>query len=96
MVKGRESCRRVIQSYEIMRAAKAAGATPETKLLLSANMAASQMLEHFNGISNGARTLAHLETDRQYASKLVTEIKDMLEKAMMLERETRRLVRAAS
>lgn len=99
MVKGRESCRRVIQSYEMIRARNSSSTTPvpgDSKLLPSANRAASQMIEYLSELSGEVNKLANSETNRQYVLRLTLEIKEMLEKAMILERETRSFVCTSS
>jgi len=98
MIKGREACRMVLQSHEMMRAGGNSSGTTAgvgySRLLSSANRAASQMLEHLRALSGEMSKLTNSEADRQYASKLVLEIKEMLEKAMIMEREMRRLISA--
>jgi capsular polysaccharide biosynthesis protein len=95
MVKGRESCRKVIQTFQIIRSKSNDMKEPvDSQLLLSANRAASQMLNYVSELSSEINNVIKSDENRQYASRLITEIRQMLERAMILEREMRDLVKS--
>ena len=90
MVKSRESCRRLVQSYETernRRSSAPAGAT-DVVMLQSANRTATQILTHLSSLPQQPCATMDNESKR-YTSKVLGDIRALLEKAIMLEREMR-------
>lgn len=91
MVKSRECCRRLVQSYEAERNRRQtapAAAPASVPMLQSANQAATQILTHLATLPRQPCAAMNEET-RAYSSKILTDIRGLLEKAIMLEREMR-------
>ena len=90
MVKSRESCRRLVQSYETERNRRLStpdGAT-DVGMLQRANHAATQILTHLSNLPQKPCDTMDAES-RHYTSKVLGDIRNLLEKAIMLEREIR-------
>ena len=90
MVKSRECCRRLVQSYEAERNRRQASPQPATNvpMLQSANQTATQILTHLGSLPQQPCATMNEET-RAYSSKILNDIRGLLEKAIMLEREMR-------
>jgi cell division septum initiation protein DivIVA len=91
MVKSRECCRRLVQSYEAERTRRQtapATAPASVPMLQNANQAATQILTHLASLPRQPCAAMNEET-RAYSSKLLNDIRSLLEKAIMLEREMR-------
>jgi hypothetical protein len=91
MVKGRECCRKLVQSYESERSRRqlAPGTGTDVGMLRSAESTASQMLQHLSQLPAKPCDTMLSDEARRYTSKLLGDIRDLLEKAIMLEREMR-------
>ena len=90
MVKSRDCCRRLVQNYETERSRRLstpAGAA-DVGMLQSANRTANQILTHLSTLPT--QPCATMDTEsRHYTSKVLGDIRTLLEKAIMLEREMR-------
>lgn len=92
LVKERERCRQLVQVYQGIWSAgdsDKAAATPNHDALLSANRILTQVLQHLRALPEKPANLLASETDRQDARRLLREIGDLLERAIVAERETR-------
>ena len=91
MVKSRECCRRLVQNYETernRRLASAASGDSDVNMLQSANRTATQILTHLSTLPQ--KPCAEMDVEsRRYTSKVLGDIRSLLEKAIMLEREMR-------
>ena len=90
MVKSRECCRRLVQNYETERNRRQATPTADTNvtMLQGANQTATQILTHLGSLPQQPCAAMNAET-RAYSSKILGDIRSLLEKAIMLEREMR-------
>ncbi|MFH0880986.1 MAG: hypothetical protein V2A34_14825 [Lentisphaerota bacterium] len=92
LVKERERCRQLVQLYQEMWASPddgAASTTPDPMALQTANRILTQVLSHLRSLPEKPANLLTAETDRQEARHLLREIGDLLERAIVAERETR-------
>lgn len=92
MVKSRESCRQIVQLYEAAREHDdAAGGAEMARQhsLTRANSILSQMLLQMKRLPAKPADSVGREEDRQYIISLFAEISELIEKAMILEREVR-------
>ena len=92
MVKSRESCRQIVRLYESARENEdIAGGTPMARRnsLTRANSILSQMLLQMKRLPAKPADSVSIEEDRQYIQSLFSEISELIEKAMILEREVR-------
>lgn len=92
MVKSRECCRQIVQLYDSVR--EEGNMTKGTIVarrnsLARANGALSQMLLQMKRLPDKPANCVDSEEDRQYILSLFSEISELLEKAMILEREVR-------
>ena len=90
MVKSRECCRRLVQNYESERNRRLVTPVNATDvgMLQSANHTATQILTHLSNLPT--QPCASMDTENQrYTSKVLGDIRGLLEKAIMLEREMR-------
>ncbi|MEI6210442.1 MAG: hypothetical protein WCR06_02325 [bacterium] len=90
MVKSRECCRRLVHNYEAERNRRLAAPAEasDVVMLQSANRTATQILTHLSSLP--ARPCSAMDEDsRRYTSKVLGDIRTLLEKAIMLEREMR-------
>ncbi len=98
MVKSRECCRQAGKALEAARAA--AGRDSETMgnldLVSSADKAITQMLSHLENVPAKMGSAMSSESSRKYAARLLLEISELLEKAMIMERETRDIIGSIS
>jgi hypothetical protein len=92
MIKGRECCRRLVQTYEQARgqpqAAPSAGSA-NLNLLRTAETAATQMLSHLSRLPQNPCAGMTDEEAKRHTSQVLGDIRGLLEKAIMLEREMR-------
>ena len=91
MVKSRECCRRLVQNYETernRRVASASSGDADVTMLQSANHTATQILTHLSTLPQQPCAAMDAES-RRYTSKVLGDIRSLLEKAIMLEREMR-------
>jgi len=92
MVKSRESCRQIVQLYESARENEnvVVGTTMiKQNSLNRANNILSQMLLQMKHLPSKPADCVGREEDRQYILSLFSEISELIEKAMILEREVR-------
>lgn len=91
MVKSRECCRKAAKAFENIRGEMAARNIhgSDTRYLVAANRAATQMLSHLCRIPAGIESAMRSDDGRKYAARLVAEIGGILEKTMIMEREIR-------
>lgn len=90
MVKSRECCRRLVHSYENERNRRLSAPADATDVVMlqSANSTATQILTHLSNLpAKPCDTMD--EESRRYTSKVLGDIRALLEKAIMLEREMR-------
>jgi hypothetical protein len=94
MVKGRECCRRLVSSYETARAQQRGHAESgmQVSSLQKMDATADRMLGHLAGLAVNA-TDEMSDSSRRHAERLLVEMGDLLERAMILERELRLSVR---
>ena len=90
MVKSRECCRRLVQSYETERNRRSSSpaANADVGMLQNANRTATQILTHLSTLPSKPCATMDAESSR-YTSKVLGDIRGLLEKAIMLEREIR-------
>lgn len=92
MVKARECCRQIVQLYEAVRDdgnMTKGGLVARRGSLAKANAALSQMLLQMKRLPEKPAACVSLDEDKQYVAGLFAEISELLEKAMILEREVR-------
>ncbi|HBA84864.1 MAG TPA: hypothetical protein DCZ95_12290 [Verrucomicrobia bacterium] len=89
LVKERERCRQLVQLYQSLRAARDQGALPDPEVLQTANRILTQVLTHIRDLPRKPSTSLDTEDNRQEARRLLREIGDLLERAIVAERETR-------
>jgi hypothetical protein len=92
MVKSRECCRQIVQLYESVREdgdMTKGSLTARRNSLDRANASLSQMLLQMKKLPDKPVNCFTLEDDKRYVSSLFSEISELLEKAMILEREVR-------
>lgn len=97
LVKGRERCRQLVQFYHNVRAASAPDGTPpaiEDISLATASRILNQVLMHLHSLPRKPSALVQSVSKRQDAERLLREIGDLLESAMVAEREIREKVAA--
>ena len=86
MVKGRECCRQLVLAYEKGRAR---GVAPDIGELADADRTVTRMLSHLQEIP--AHLGEHISEGekKEYAARLMAEVSELLQRAMILEREVR-------
>ena len=92
MVKGRECCRRLVQTYETARRQSLSSRSPgpgDLRMLETAETAATQMLSHLSHLPANPCEAMPTEEARRHTSQVLGDIRSLLEKAIMLEREMR-------
>jgi hypothetical protein len=89
MVKARECCRRLVQTYEQARCAPNTAAAGPSGLLRAADATANRLLRYMRLLPRDEREFGGGPDQRAYALRLRAEIREMLEKVVILERETR-------
>jgi len=92
MVKARECCRQVVRLYEHAREQESGGdgiAAVRHDMLIKANAALSQMLVQMKRVPDKPDRYFSMEEDKNYVHSLFVEISDLIERAMILEREVR-------
>ena len=91
LVKERENCRQLVQVYQGMWAGEDAGeiCEPPRDALLSANRILTQVLQRLRSLPEKPVHQLASEADREDARRLLRDIGDLLERAMVAERETR-------
>lgn len=97
LVKGRERCRQLVQFYHNIRAASAPDGTPPDLSGISLETASrilSQVLAHLHSLPQKPSELIRNSAKRQDAERLLREIGDLIESAMVAEREMREKVGA--
>ncbi len=98
MVKGRECCRNLVNAYEQARKNGAGGeganSGDEVSMLEGADGAVTKMLSHMSSIPGKPQELMIEDENKKYAARLLGEIRDLLERAMIMEREFRNTVQA--
>lgn len=95
LVKGRERCRQLVQFYHNVRAASALDGTPpaiEDISLETANRILNQVLTYLHSLPRKPSALIQNISKRKDAERLLREIGDLLESAMVAEREIREKV----
>jgi hypothetical protein len=92
LVKGRERCRQLVQFYHNVRAASAPdGTLPRLNdiSLETANRILAQVLAHLRSLPKKPSEFVQNGAKRLDAERLLREIGDLIEKAMVAEREMR-------
>jgi hypothetical protein len=89
MVKARECCRRLVQTYEQTRYGPDTANANPNGALRAADAAANRLLRYMRIIPHGKDLRVNEPDQHAYAQRLRAEIREMLEKAVILERETR-------
>ncbi len=90
MVKARECCRRLVQAYEQARTAPDSFAEGRVGFLRATDVNARRFLHYLRLLPRDLGAFAGGPDNRLYAARLRAEIRELLERAMILERETRR------
>ena len=99
LVKGRERCRQLVQFYHNVRAASAPDGRPPRMdgiSLETANRILAQVLAHLHSLPRKPSEFIRNSAKRQDAERLLREIGDLIENAMVSERELREKVGAQS
>jgi hypothetical protein len=97
LVKGRERCRQLVQFYHNVRAASAPDGKPpclDEISLETANRILAQVLTHLHSLPRKPSEIMRNSVKRQDAERLLREIGDLIENAMVAERELREKVGA--
>jgi hypothetical protein len=96
LVKGRERCRQLVQFYQKLHAGAAGdpAAPPDKESLEMADRILTQVLAHLHSLPRKPSEQIADATERENAGRLLREIGDLIECAMVAERELRE--RAAS
>ncbi len=89
MVKARECCRRLVQTYEQARNASEPPVDGHIGLLRAADTTANRLLHYVRLLPRDVGLIVSGRDSRIYATRLRAEIRELLEKAVILERETR-------
>jgi hypothetical protein len=93
MVKSRECCRRAGKALQEARARAVAGeGLSGIDTVAEANDAITRMLSHLKKVPPKMSSSMSSDSSRAYAARLLLEISELLEKAMIMERETREIV----
>lgn len=96
MIKGRECCRQVVRAYEQTRDARYAtnpDVRPDVNSLKRVDNAASRLLGHLKNLPENPQSRVTRDSDKKYATQLLGEIGQLLEKAIIMEREMRQAIR---
>jgi hypothetical protein len=88
LIKERERCRQLVQLYQSLRTDSGSG-TPDKEALQTANRILTQVLSHIRDLPQKPASSLGTEDNRQEARRLLREISDLLERAIIAERETR-------
>ena len=89
LVKERERCRQLVQLYQSLRVERGGLGTPDPEALRTANRILTQVLGHIRDLPRKPASMLQAEADRQQAERLLREIGDLLERAIVAERESR-------
>ena len=91
LVKERERCRQLLQLYQTLRISSGTcgAAMPDNETLQTANRILTQVLSHIRSLPRKPAGSISTEDGRQDAERLLREISDLLERAIVAERETR-------
>ena len=89
LVKGRERCRQIVQLYQNLRGCGAEGRPVDPVELERANGIMTQMLGYLHALPHKpSRTMTN-PAAREHAEQLLREVGDLLETAIVAERELR-------
>lgn len=95
MVKGREECRRIVVAYERARSRSGSAlACPDSGVLDELRGAAERLVMHLRRVPGRADRQFRFMANARYAEQLLDELRILLERALILERESRFLLRA--
>jgi hypothetical protein len=97
LVKGRERCRQLVQFYHNVRAASEPDGKPlclDGVSLETANRILAQVLTHLHALPRKPSEIIRSNDKRRDAERLLREIGDLIENAMVAERELREKVAA--
>ncbi|OVE75194.1 hypothetical protein BVX97_05435 [bacterium E08(2017)] len=91
MVKGRECCRQLVKAFETARARdrEVKADDDNVSMLANADMTLSRMLTHLAELPDKLGDSVSEVENREYAMRLLGEIAELLQRAMILERELR-------
>lgn len=91
LVKQRERCRQLVQLYQVLRLHPAGGGSPalDREALTAANRILTQVLSHLRELPAKPAASMEADSDRQNAALLLREIGDLLERAIVADREIR-------
>jgi hypothetical protein len=95
LVKGRERCRQLVQFYRNIRAASPPDGRPpclDGISLETANRILAQVLTYLHSLPRKPSEIIRNSAKRQDAERLLREIGDLIENAMVAERELREKV----
>ncbi len=94
MVKSRECCRQAGKALAVARAAaeQSGEAGGNVEQMAVADRAITQMLSHLQKVPLKMADAMGSNESKEYAARLLLEISELLEKAMIMERETRDII----